>query len=75
LEASGTDWSVSQLSLITLAIAAGATGFGHVNDSGFWIVNRYFGMTERETLLTWTPVLTMISVVGLIITSLLWLVV
>jgi H+/gluconate symporter-like permease len=32
-------------------------------------------MTERETLLTWTPVLTMISVVGLIITSLLWLVV
>lgn len=72
---SGVDYSVAQLSLITLAIAAGATGFGHVNDSGFWIVNRYFGMTERETLLTWTPILTVISVVGLIITSLLWLVV
>ena len=75
LEGTGIDYSYAQLSLITLAIAAGATGFGHVNDSGFWIVNRYFGMTERETLLTWTPILTMISLVGLSITSLLWLVV
>ncbi|MFP6866993.1 MAG: gluconate:H+ symporter [Roseibacillus sp.] len=75
LEGTGIDYSYAQLSLITLAIAAGATGFGHVNDSGFWIVNRYFGMTERETLLTWTPILTMISLVGLSITSLLWWVV
>jgi Gnt-I system low-affinity gluconate transporter len=75
LEASGVDYSHPQLALITIAIAAGATGFGHVNDSGFWIVNRYFGMTERETLLTWTPILTMISLVGLSIASLLWLVV
>ena len=73
--AAGGDYNNAQLSLITLAIAAGATGFGHVNDSGFWIVNRYFGMTERETLLTWTPILTVISLVGLGICSLLWLVV
>ena len=72
---SGVEYSVEQLCLITLAIAAGATGFGHVNDSGFWIVNRYFHMTERETLLTWTPILTVISVVGLIMASLLWMVV
>jgi H+/gluconate symporter-like permease len=32
-------------------------------------------MTERETLLTWTPILTVISVVGLIMASLLWMVV
>ncbi|MEE3180174.1 MAG: hypothetical protein VX317_10855, partial [Verrucomicrobiota bacterium] len=69
------DYSTSQLALVTIAIAAGATGFGHVNDSGFWIVNRYFHMTERETLLTWTPILTVISVVGLIMASLLWMVV
>lgn len=75
LQASGVDYNAAQLSLITLAIAAGATGFGHVNDSGFWIVNRYFGMTERETLLTWTPILTVISLVGLLMTSLLWFVV
>ena len=72
---SGVEYSVEQLCLITLTIAAGATGFGHVNDSGFWIVNRYFHMTERETLLTWTPILTVISLVGLGITSLLWMVV
>ena len=75
LEGTGIAYSHAELSLITLAIAAGATGFGHVNDSGFWIVNRYFGMTERETLLTWTPILTVISLVGLGMTSLLWLVV
>ena len=67
------DYNAAQLSLITLAIAAGATGFGHVNDSGFWIVNRYFRMTERETLLTWTPILTVISLVGLGICSILWM--
>ncbi len=69
------EYSTPQLALVTIAIAAGATGFGHVNDSGFWIVNRYFGMTERETLLTWTPILTVISLVGLALCSLLWLVV
>ncbi|MCP4814929.1 MAG: hypothetical protein GY888_20670 [Planctomycetaceae bacterium] len=67
------DYSISQLALVTIAIAAGATGFGHVNDSGFWIVNRYFHMTERETLLTWTTLLTVISLVGLGIASLLWM--
>ncbi len=75
LEGTGIVYSHAQFSLITLALAAGATGFGHVNDSGFWIVNRYFGMTERETLLTWTPILTVISLVGLGMTSLLWLIV
>ena len=67
------DYSTAQLALVTIAIAAGATGFGHVNDSGFWIVNRYFRMTERETLLTWTPILTVISIVGLGISSVLWI--
>jgi Gnt-I system low-affinity gluconate transporter len=75
LEASGGDYSAAELSLITIAIAAGSTGFSHVNDSGFWIVSRYFGMTERETLLTWTPIVTIISVVGLIFASLLWFVI
>jgi H+/gluconate symporter-like permease len=68
----GGDYNTPQLALITVAIAAGATGFGHVNDSGFWIVNRYFRMTERETLLTWTPILTVISIVGLLICELIW---
>lgn len=53
-----------QLALITCAIAAGATGFSHVNDSGFWMISRYMGMTEKETLKTWTVISTAISLVS-----------
>ena len=35
-------FSPSVLALMTIAIAAGATAMSHVNDTGFWIVNRYF---------------------------------
>jgi GntP family gluconate:H+ symporter len=37
-----------------------------MNDSGFWIVGRLSGFTERETLKSWTPMLTLIAVVGLV---------
>lgn len=52
--------------LITISIAAGATTLSHVNDSGFWLINKFFGLTEKETLMSWTIVETIISVVGLI---------
>ncbi|CAN5195898.1 gluconate:H+ symporter [soil metagenome] len=56
--------SQPQLALVTVAIAAGATGFSHLNDSGFWIISRYFGMSEKQTLQSWTLVSIAISVVG-----------
>lgn len=62
----------SQLALITCAIAAGATGFSHVNDSGFWMISRYMGMNEKQTLKTWTLVSTAISVVSFAIILVLW---
>ena len=40
--------------LVVIAIASGATMMSHVNDSGFWLVNRYFGLTERQTMQSWT---------------------
>nr|WP_281363311.1 GntP family permease [Nocardioides perillae] len=43
-----------QLVLLVVAIAAGATVLSHVNDSGFWLVSRFFGMDEATTLKTWT---------------------
>ena len=52
------------LALIACAIAAGATGFSHVNDSGFWMISRYLGMTEKQTLKTWTVISTAISLVS-----------
>lgn len=53
--------------LIVIAIAAGATILSHVNDSGFWLVGRYFGMTEQQTLKSWTVMETIISVSGFVI--------
>lgn len=64
-----------QLGLITIAIAAGASGFSHVNDSGFWLVNKLFGISEAETLRTWTLSTGLIAIVGLIVSSLLYLMV
>ncbi|MGD7046283.1 GntP family permease [Jeotgalibacillus proteolyticus] len=52
------------LGLIVIAIAAGATAVSHVNDSGFWLVNRYFGLDVKDTLKTWTVMETIIGVVG-----------
>lgn len=40
--------------LLVVAIAAGASAFSHVNDSGFWLVSRYLHLDTRETLKTWT---------------------
>ena len=50
--------------LLVIAIAAGSTILSHVNDSGFWLVGKYLGMTEKETLKSWTMMETIISVVG-----------
>lgn len=61
------DVSQPLLGLIVISIASGATVFSHVNDSGFWLVNRFFGLTEKETLLTWTVMETIIGFVGFII--------
>ena len=57
-------FSQPYLALIACAIAAGATGFSHVNDSGFWMISRYLGMTEKQTLKTWTVISTAISLVS-----------
>jgi Gnt-I system low-affinity gluconate transporter len=51
--------------LVTLAIAAGATIASHVNDSGFWIVTRFLGLSTAESLRTWTVLETVIGVAGL----------
>ena len=64
--------SQQQLALVTIAIAAGATGFSHVNDSGFWMISRYMRMSEAETLRTWSVVSTAISIVGFAITMVMW---
>ena len=56
--------------LIVIAIASGATILSHVNDSGFWLVGKYLGMDEKQTLQSWTVMETIIAVGGLILTLL-----
>jgi GntP family gluconate:H+ symporter len=36
-----------------------------MNDSGFWVVARMSGFTEREALQTWTVLLGVLALVGL----------
>lgn len=40
--------------LMGLAICVGGIGLSMPNDSGFWVVSRFAGLSVRETLRTWT---------------------
>ena len=65
--------SPPQEALVVIAIAAGATILSHVNDSGFWLVGKYLGMDEKQTLQTWTVMETIIAVTGLLFAWLLYM--
>jgi Gnt-I system low-affinity gluconate transporter len=59
-----------ELALIVISIASGATLLSHVNDSGFWLVSKYFGMDEKQTLRSWTVMESIIALCGLAFTML-----
>ncbi|MDN6899942.1 gluconate permease [Oenococcus sicerae] len=52
--------------LIVLAIGAGSVFADHVNDAGFWMIKEYFGLSLKETFLSWTTLTSVISVSGLL---------
>ncbi len=52
--------------LAVLAIGAGSLMFSHVNDGAFWLFKEYFNVTLKETLLTWSMMETIVSIVGLL---------
>lgn len=60
----GMDFSDPMKALIGLAVASGATILSHVNDSGFWLVKKFLGLSEKETLQSWTVMETIISITG-----------
>ena len=61
-----------QVALLVVAVAAGATVLSHLNDSGFWLVSRFFGMDEKTTLKTWTVLETTLGVSAFALAALLW---
>ncbi|MEW1544937.1 GntP family permease [Streptomyces tsukubensis] len=65
------DHSQAFLALVIMAISAGSIFASHVNDGGFWIVAKYFGISERDTLKSWTVLECVLSVVGFAVAALL----
>lgn len=61
-----------QLTALVVAIAAGATVLSHVNDSGFWLVSRFFGMDVKTTLKTWTVLETTLGLSAFVLSLGLW---
>lgn len=57
-------YSPLQMASLVAAIAAGATIFSHVNDSGFWLVKQYLGLTENQTFKSWSLMTLLISLVA-----------
>ncbi|GAA6526158.1 GntP family transporter [Intrasporangium sp. DVR] len=61
-------YSPLQIALITLAIGFGGLGLSHINDSGFWIVTKYLGLSVADGLRTWTVLTTICGVSGFLLT-------
>ena len=60
---------------IFLAIGFGSKGLLWMNDAGFWIVARMSGLTQGEMLKSWSVVISLISLYGLVevlIVSAIW---
>ena len=51
---------------LVMAIGAGGNICSWYPDSGFWLVKEICGLTQRETLKTWTVLTTIISVTGIV---------
>jgi Gnt-I system low-affinity gluconate transporter len=59
------------LAAVVIAIASGATITSHVNDSGFWLVKQYLGLSEKQTFKSWTVLTTILAVTSFIIVCIL----
>ncbi|KGJ80393.1 permease [Cryobacterium roopkundense] len=71
---SNTTFNPVELAAIVLALAAGSVFAGHVNDSGFWLVSRFFEMDTKTTLKTWTVGQALVGIVGFVIALAIYLV-
>lgn len=61
--------------LVLCAIGFGGYIASHINDSGFWIVTRYLGLSVADGLKTWTVISTIGSLVGFATVAAVWAVV
>lgn len=52
--------------LLVLSTTTGAMIFSHVSDGAFWLFKEYFGLSVSQTLKTWSLLVTVQSIVGLL---------
>ena len=52
--------------LLVLAVGTGSVFGSHINDGGFWMFKEFFGLSLKQTFLSWTLMETIISFLGLI---------
>lgn len=52
--------------LMVLSVGAGSLFCSHVNDTSFWVTMEYFGLSMKQTFLSWSLMETLVSVIGLI---------
>ncbi|GAA4511060.1 GntT/GntP/DsdX family permease [Brevibacterium yomogidense] len=67
------DYSSYQVALLNLAIGCGAITLSHINDSGFWIVTRYLGLSVLDGLRTWSVLVTALGVAGGLVVGVAWI--
>lgn len=51
--------------LMVLAVGTGSVFGSHINDTGFWMFKEFFGLTLKQTFLSWTMMEIIISILGL----------
>lgn len=59
-----SSFSGPELACMVIAIASGASILSHVNDSGFWLVSQYLGLSEKQTFRSWTIMTTILALTG-----------
>jgi GntP family gluconate:H+ symporter len=61
------EFSANQVALIIVAMGCGSLFLSHLNDSGFWIVKDFLGLSVSQTLRTWTACETIVGVAGMLL--------
>ncbi len=62
-----------QVAAIVIAIASGASTLSHFNDSGYWLIKEYLGMTDTQTLRSWTTMTVILSLTGFLSVSVIYM--
>jgi len=64
------EYTANQVALIITAMGCGSLFLSHLNDSGFWIVKDFLGLSVSQTLRTWTACETIVGIAGMLLSLL-----